>query len=780
MKTLSANNQTNIAAAFQDPIIEVEMPNISKQWSSRTKATYETRIISISSILQRVNPLGGLAEQADFSISIEQETPTQFIQDEEVDNEDVDVYIQYGTDAQIKLISGRLDRWEFSGGILTLHCIANLSLRGKLLPIEQITAENFSSFRVPDDSLGHWVPLTFGRHNRAKGILIDQTIGTGAHDGRKVKFNSAVAGQDAINDLTSGLVWAEPIKTYGQMVTISGDFTADSDGHCTIEVGAGSNTESIGLVAFVLDILPSIAEGDTGMDDPEQAIDEDFETYASATDIAGAGATATTYLRMRLPDLGFPSTVRLSPGDVFGTPTYATLSLLIDCERDPAINAGARTLETLDAAIEIVEGTYPGDAALIEDVLADGETDRDNLYELTDDINDIQFSITDYQLVIGVDTDDDGSKDQIPIANFSGRYVSIRYTEEDLNPSSETLIINEVRLHMVAVQDALYAPIYADLIGYEDDAGGTYTGAANGVIENPADLLWFVFAELLAISDLTTASFSAARSALGGYAVAGQVLEITDASVVLDRIAREGKLKLYIDLDDQFAVNAFTLAGTADDTLVQEDGDFVTEDGHAEGEILSITQTPLEELYNQFDILYAWSEARGAYDGLLTLDENTDGPIGDWLTESQSRYNETRKMTVELNWIRTEEQALSYGIYLTYMLADRKREVEWQTSWNCVDHEIGDRIRLTHVDVQACEDTTVYAGYRDGSPLTTIKAAHVDPDTSAVIKAGAKVELHEGRHQYEIHTIETMPLEGKIRFKGRQVDFSRAPLSEPV
>ena len=48
-----------------------------------------------------------------------------------------------------------------------------------------------------------------------------------------------------------------------------------------------------------------------------------------------------------------------------------------------------------------------------------------------------------------------------------------------------------------------------------------------------------------------------------------------------------------------------------------------------------------------------------------------------------------------------------------------------------------------------------------------------------LIKAGAKVELNEGRHQYEINTIETVPFEGKIRFQGRQVDFSRSPLSEP-
>jgi hypothetical protein len=63
VKTLSGANQTNIAAAFLDPDILVEMPNLSKQWSTKTRASYETRIVAISPLRQAIDPRGGVAEQ---------------------------------------------------------------------------------------------------------------------------------------------------------------------------------------------------------------------------------------------------------------------------------------------------------------------------------------------------------------------------------------------------------------------------------------------------------------------------------------------------------------------------------------------------------------------------------------------------------------------------------------------------------------------------------------------------------------------------------------------
>jgi len=781
MKTLSANNQTNVAGTFHDADVLVEMSGISKQWSTKTRTSYETRILDISPIRLSVNPVGGLAAVADFTITLQMETPTQFIQDNDVDGETVEVSLQYGADAKITLAKGILNRWEIvTGGKLRLYCTGDLELNAATLPLEQINTTNFSTFDIPPRLIGSRVPLTIGAHDRAKGVLIDKAIASGSTDGQKVKFNSEISGHDGIGGLTNGLVYAKEVE---QFCKINEDgisaptVTEKAAGHFVIERGSGNTEASHGRVEFLIYLVPRTATGDTGMDNPENAIDEDFETHAEADDIAPAQSTETTYLRGELPDLPFPETTEVRNAS-WG------LNVLTDLERDPAINASTRSSETLDAAIELDKGTFPVSGVLIEDVLADGETSFDNLNEMDGAEVGVSLSVASYRVQIGLDKDNDGTNDYLPVKALSNRNLTLRYTEQDILPgggSDELLQVMEWRLRVCAVEAAGILEFFGDLEGYDDDGSGTYTGVVNALIENPADVLHFILAEILGFSGITTADFTTARTALGDYVIAGQVLELESAKAVLDRIARQGKLKLFRDVDDQWACKAFAIPSTADRTLDQSDGDFVgdNEDG-TEGEIRKITQTRLSDVYNQFEVLYDWNSATGAYDSTLTLDETAVGPVGDWLTESQGRYNVTRKLTVSADWIRSENVARSFGNYLIYMHADRKRIVTWQTSWNCVDVELGDRIQLNHTDMMLAEDTTVFAGYREDSPLATIEAGYTDPDTSAVIKAGAKVQLYEGRHQYEVNTIETLPMEGKIRFTGRQVDFSRSPLPEPT
>lgn len=769
MKTLSGANQTNIAGTFHDPDVLVEISSLSKQWSSKTRSGYETRILSISPLTQTVDPLGGLAAFGDFSITIQQETPTQFVQDQDVTNVVVDVSLKYGTDAAIPLISGRLDRWEFRRGRLTLHCVANTSLLGLRLPNVQITADNFSTFRIPDQNVGAWVPLTIGNHEKAKGLLIDKS-----NTGQKVKFNAAVSSHEAIGSKTDLLVWFSGLHEF---VPLSSAFTIATAGHL---VASASGV----LIEFILRTIPrdaAIANDGDALDvwqNPNNVFDEDFTTVATATNISplGDGVTAEdaeVRLRARIRDLPVPDDVTVLDDELY---------LLIDCDRgaDGINDVAGESTETVDVAIELDDGTYPTTASLIEDVIPDAGTAFDNINALDDAETDIVFDTSAYAAKIGIDRDGDGTAETLPLNRLGQRWLTLRYIEAQIGPSQndKVLTVNEMRLRANCQLWGERADFYADLAGYDDDGSGTYTGSANAVIENPADVLHFLLAELLAQSGFNTTSFSGARSDLGSYVIAGQALDPRSARDVLDDVARQGKLILYLDYNDEWAASAFTLPGSADATVARSD--FVPDgEDSFEGEIQSVTQSPSSEIFNQFEILYAWNEATGQFDTSLVLDENTPGPIGDWLTESQSRYNVTRKMTVEARWIRTADVAQSYGNYLIYRLADRKLVVEWQTSWNTVDHEIGDRVALNHPDVAAGEDTTVYAGYRAGSPLATITAGYTDPDTSATIKAGAKVEHNEGRHRYEIMQIETMPLDGLIRYTGRQVDVSRSELSEP-
>lgn len=751
MRSLSAANLANIAGSFHDPVIIVRIPTLSKQWSTKAKASHETRILAISPIRQEVNPLGGLAQFGDFFVSIQGETPTQFIQDREPDNETLEVVIQYGSDAEIVLANGRVDRWEYAKGILTLHCIANIDLLGKTLPTQRITESAFSSFDVPGDRIGKMVPLTIGQHNRARGWLID-----GTDDAFKIKYNRTITDFPGIDAVTDVL-----FRVGEEYATLWSTLTRSDNGHVAMaRLGA---TAAIGTVEATLKTTPIAARADNadpdiggaGLTNEANAIDGDLGTAATFEADPGVGNDATMHLRLRLrdlPDLGHKAQTLAN---------YVLIkAALFDSSGNPDTIVTANGDECL-ADIEDTEDTWDGTGS--DTVIGNGDGAVDNLVDLDDS-----------ETAIGVA----GSGLTTPRAH-SDKDLTLRFTEHGDAASPRILYVWQMLLRMDMQVDPALQSWLGDIAGYSDD-NGTYTASAGDVIENPADVLHFLLANasLLALSGFDTSSFTTARTDLSSYILAGQVLETTAAAEVLDRIAREGKLKLFLDFNDDWKVAALTVPVSEDKELIQADGDFVTDDG-LEGEILSVTQSPLDELYNQFEIRYAWNPDTNTYEKTLELDETTEGPIGDWLTESQSRYNVTRKLSVDLDWVRDDKVAISYGNYLVHLLADRKRIAEFQTAFNGLELEIGDKVRLTHVDMEKIEDTTVYAGYRAGSPLATIKAGYTDPDTSAVIKAGAKVEHHEGRHVYEITAVEDHPLDGVRRFTGRQRDVSRSPLSEP-
>lgn len=774
MKTLSANNQANIAATFHGADVLVEMTGISKQWSTKTRTSYETRIVDISTIRQAVDPLGGVAEMSDFTVTLQAETPTQFIQDNDVDNETVDVYLQYGSEDKITLVKGRLDRWELvSGGILKLHCIANLELAGATLPLQQINETNFTlthPFDIPVANIGQWVPVTIGVHDRALGYMVDRTPGS-----QRIVFNAdppAIRGLSGSAGFNAAYVWMQQSRDFIKILTtFSGFWDGFLEFYTDTESSKDEGFVELSLIAYPIAIEAlEIPPGAPTWVDPGYAIDRNLSTAAIANTLATPPGTQNAPLWALLRDMPFPESATVLPNAIY---------FLADCERTTGGNIDAANGEHLQAAIDLVGLASP---VTWINVIADGDADFDNLNDMDDAETDLPFDTSEYAGLIGVDFDGDGTPDTLPVCRIGGRHFYLRYIEyQPPGGTTKIMEVREIRLRIDMRAEAESQTYFADLEGYADIVTGKYSGTAYAVIQNPADVVHMILDELLGFSDIATADFTAARSDLGGFCIAGQVLKLQPALGVLDAIGRQGKLKIFRDANDEWNCRAFTIPGTPDVTFDQDDGDFVgdSEDGTV-GEIRSITQSPLDELYNQFEILYQWNEATKAFNETLTLDETTAGPIGDWLTESQSRYNLTRKFTVQCDWIRIAEMALSYGNHLVYMYADRKRVVEWQASWNAADVEIGDRARLNHVDVMLAEDTTVYAGYRAGSPLATIKAGYTDPDTSATIKAGAKVQLYEGRHQYEVNTIETVPMEGKIRFTGRQVDFSRSPLSDPI
>lgn len=759
MKALSAANQLNIALKIHSPIVLVKMAGISKQWSSEDKDGYEARIHALSALTMEIDPLDGLGRYGDFTVDLVQETPTQFIQDQSVDHETVALSVQYGTDAEIGLVTGKLDRWEFRQGIIRLHCLANQQLAEKKLPIQQITATNFSTYLIPEENVGRWVPVTIGTPYRPLGYLIDWTRAA-----NRVKYNAVITGHDGISAFRTLYLWISAAKKYVEVVTI---FTAHADGYLRNTSITNPILEGTLTLIPVDDFWYTFDYGAAAA-----AYDENTTTYAAATAVSGDGQTNVEYLRLGLGEQPYPEGFIIREDELY-----------VQCkiEKQNALNWGGRTQEVFSALLER-NINPPGGTAVA--LLANGETAFNNIDGAGSPTGKV-LDTSEYAKRWGRDVDETNTNEPaFPVNRLTNRYLVFRMIEEDPaggGDTAEYFRVYEARLRVDFDAPTLKQQYHADLDGYEDDGSGTYTGTANAIIQNPAAAIYFTLAKLLNVTGFNTSAIATARTALNTYRLAGQVLDLTPAEDVVDALAKQGKLTVFPDYQDQWTMTAFTLPTglTADKTFSQDEGDFVA-DTEVEGEIVRVTQSSLSDLYNQFEILYQWNEGARKFDASLVFDETTPGPIGGWCTESQDRYNLTRKLTIEATWIADEQTARSYGVYLIYRHADRKRIVTWQASWNALDVELSDRCKLNHVDIQHIEDTTVYAGYRVGTPLATITAGYTDPDTGATIKAGAKIRHYEGRHQYAVTEI-TMndPLAGVIQLTGRQVDISRAALSDP-
>lgn len=758
-KSLSTANTSSIASEFLNPNVLVEMTGISKKWSSKSKSGYERGIVNVSPIRVSTSPLGGVSQLSDFDVVLRQEAATQFFQDNEVSGEPIEIYLQFGSQEKIPLIKGEVDRWVFSQGRVTLECLSNIELEDAEIGTDRITASDYSTYKLSEAEAGAFVPVTLGDHDTAFGRVLDLTYGS-----QKVAFNPLVTGHAGVSNVTHLKAWHGQVVRFGigWRFTVT-PATANGDGFVQFpSIGSANN----GHFHSYVEISPNDAEWDDPVGsifdtaDASNAVDEDGTTFATARPVLAA--SGDVYLRCQLPDFSFSDAARID-----------SLYLMLTCDRQGVtLNAG----ETVTVAAEPSDDTWPSDTTLHYIAMTTGDSEFDNIYDRDVSLVSDAFLINGYQLNFGIDSDDDGTKDTLPPSRLSKRNFTLEYTADSTTsgPNGTKFRVWELRLLFRALIDAEQQEYYGDLEGFADDSAGTYTGTPGGLIERPADLCWFVLEQLAGASSTDALGFRNARFDLGKCGLAGQVLEPRPAREVLDEIAVEGRMRLFVDENDEWTAQAITFPAESDEELRQDQSDFVTSDGSHEGEIVSVTQSSRGELYNRFEVLYKWNEATSTFEASVEIDEDTDGPAGDWCAASQSKYGVTRKKTFRAKWIRTERYARTFAHHLIMVLADRKRVVTWRTAFNQAHREVGDRVQLTHVDVQGAESTVVYAGYRDPDTNQVIESGYLTSGTTIV--AGENVELGAGRHIYDVLEAQIEPMTGVMTFTGRQADTERAPL----
>ncbi len=505
-----------------------------------------------------------------------------------------------------------------------------------------------------------------------------------------------------------------------------------------LHIGSGIfEPDFAGFIVYAIPIRADWDGSNPGAEsDEENAIDEDTSTYALLDNPATAGQTKKSLLLCRLPTFDVPGNARVQNDSIF-------LIGKFEMENNP------NGSDLFQFGLEPEEGTEPT-GVLVTDIVTAGGGDNDfNNIDGADSETALSLDTSDY--VATANWDPNSSELSFPLSRLSDRRLVIICQEEDQDTGgggddSEYFRIYEARLRVDFNADPIVPSWHGHLVsGYDDDASGTYTGSANSLIETPCDVLYFLLGEYLGLSGFDTSAISTARTDLGAYIIAGQIMDRRQAERWLSEIAVESKLILFQDFNDEWSMRMYDLPASSTDydkAIEQDSGHFVSEaDDYDE---VSITHTATDEIYNQFEVLWQWSEGEGRFVSCTGVDESTAGAIGTWLTDSQSDYGVTRKLIYEARWLNDSDSVDSFINHLIYRYADISRIVTFVTHWYGIDLEVGDRVQLTHQDI-------------------------TDTDESG-----------GGDHIYEVFDIRIRPMDGIIVVTAIQVDRSHSALSDPT
>jgi len=680
MKNLSAANQSNIADRTKSPVIIVRIPSITDaEWSFDYDAQAGT-LLSLSPIHQSMAPYGGLGHFDDFDFQVA--AAETFIQDNVMDFLPVEVVVQYGTDAEIPICGGMVDNYGYDRGTLSVSCISQFSIRNKDILIAQANTTTYPDYIVPTETDGKWIPMTIGSPYRPDGLIIFRSTGT--YSGIYVAYNAAVTGHTAIGEELDPAfyLWLDRARLW--ITEEGGDQTLTTWLADGIQYIIGDTAQAMTENRIIP--LSGAWTGAIGTDEAN-AVDDDTATYALLDNPAGDGVTTGDRWRGRLPEIEFGREI-----------IPEVMYFLGKIEKQYALNHAGRTLEKFHAGIEVIDGTDPVDPGEVIALISGAAVTFNNL-----DGSDAEDA-----LIIPVDFSLTGNlKDATVIpretsTQFTNIYLQINCVEEDPaggGNEADYFRIHEasIKLFFGMVTHELRA-VYGGIRGYDDDSGGTYTGTAYALIEIPSDVVYFMLGKLLGLSNINTASIAQARSDYGLYRLAHQIIDQQSTEQALGELAAEAKLILHEDTQGDWKTRAWVLpTGTPDKTFYQDMGHFTDVDGPE----VTTDRSEADLLYNQFTISWAWNEAAQKFNEMLTLDENTAGDIGTWLTASQAMWNITRRRIIECRWINDADTAQSYGNYLIYRYADRKRVVNASHNFYALDLELGDRVVYDHDDLDA-------------------------------------------------------------------------------
>lgn len=248
--------------------------------------------------------------------------------------------------------------------------------------------------------------------------------------------------------------------------------------------------------------------------------------------------------------------------------------------------------------------------------------------------------------------------------------------------------------------------VYMNLKGAKDDGSGTFTGVADALITNPADMIhWLLitYGEGVVAGDIVTSgfgAFSTARTELNDritsddFMIRCRLAQPIRAKESCAKIAEQSGM-LFLDeiQDGKFRVVAWKASPSGDSYTYRAaaDGGLVS---FAWGEHIipgtfKAEPTTENEIFNEVYVNYLYDYPRGQFQSQVYVDAATSYPNDDTreavCADSQSRFGVIKRLTVDADFVYREAEAEWLRNFAVDTRAIPRLRVSFETWVNACD-----------------------------------------------------------------------------------------------
>lgn len=630
----------------------------------------------------------------------------------------------------IKLFTGYVSSVKLKKNAIEIRGEGRETRQGQEVPVDIFqneTADYWTETMLPESAVGRPVPLVIGSHDMVEGIVIQHAkVDSGTDRGRVVQFAATEACGNSLSLKSfSNLRYGDKglVEATGGFADINGAAgkspwrTASSNAMAIFDdLRAGQNL----YLKLLIEMKTWVANqtGCSGVVNPRRAIDGLADTYAEVPAATDASADARRNVVFKIPDIGLGGTIeggqtnqqmffvgRLVPEATaskwradFDSPPYEPRCWGAFVDNGASVNGfGFYTPVWASAGIAEIDNVgNPSDYELYQIKGRDWcGLPTEALYDGLDDLSNGFFGV-------GVCTVD-GASD----TGFLRCY--------------------HAALWVLAYIDFPSDGYYAEIDGYED-TGGTITGTADLLIENPAHVLAFLWS-YLGLGGSSTVDITGHRSVASGdrsgWKIAANLTEQKDLEEYVGELARETLLWSWSDETGQRRV--FPMSDPGPSRL-----DFTLQEADVEnGRLDQPTRSDVADVVTDFVFRFKTNPIRDEYDEQVVCNgtESSSGLGSEYEGLcAWGKYNYgglERKKVFDFNWIRDRATMLEIAKLLIRWYTTRRWKLTWTGDLGLVPVQLGDSFMLDQMGFRDQPASIRSATYR-------ITGKRHDPKTDTI------------------------------------------------